>query len=116
MSEKQLCWSCKLACGHCPWSSTFEPVPGWTAIKQRNGTYEIKKCPLYKQDDKRSITVEQMGVMLGCTGRAVSRRTSLYLKREFENLGYQLFVELVNRGVGSKPIRRFYIRKIKKQK
>ena len=69
----QLCWTCKKACGLCPWTEydpvkkkvRFEPIPGWeaTAIHRPSGhgthgteymdTYSIKKCPLYEKENPR---------------------------------------------------------------
>lgn len=58
-TKNQLCWSCAKACGGCPWSDRFEPVPGWDATPCRRvyrdaavGTryidsYIIRGCPEY---------------------------------------------------------------------
>jgi len=66
-----LCWSCKYACGKCPWSECdketralkWQPVDGWHAIKTnilmhtRNGhrrkkhyetSYCVLACPRYE--------------------------------------------------------------------
>lgn len=66
-----LCWSCKYACGKCPWSECdketrelkWQPVAGWRAIKTkilmhtRNGhkrkkhyetSYRVLACPQYE--------------------------------------------------------------------
>ena len=66
----QLCWSCKKACGGCPWTEVdpgtgkvrFEPIPGWTATKtakNANGvlmeSYDIRDCPLYVEGRKDKI-------------------------------------------------------------
>ena len=55
-SPEQLCWTCKRACGGCPWSRYFTPIKGWTAVsvyKDRNWTYCITACPLYDPDKRR---------------------------------------------------------------
>lgn len=58
MAKKQLCWTCKNACGNCNWSANLKPVKGWTAreiVKQDSGvcieTYHIEKCPQYMPDN-----------------------------------------------------------------
>lgn len=58
--NESICWSCKNACGSCPWSSSFTPVEGWNAIptkvKGNNYTgeiidsYHVISCPMYKND------------------------------------------------------------------
>lgn len=73
--SSQLCWTCKNACGLCPWTEydhinkkvRFEPIPGWeaTPIHRRNGsskgvsimmdTYHITKCPLYEKDNPKIV-------------------------------------------------------------
>lgn len=69
----QLCWSCRNACGGCPWTEIdpdtnrprFQPVPGWTArLRYRDirhdgrthgtvNTYAITACPLFVEDEPR---------------------------------------------------------------
>lgn len=72
--KEQLCWTCANACGGCPWSRRFEPVPGWTAHETKlrivsvgrgrkytirmADTYEIEACPLYVADGNMSRYVE----------------------------------------------------------
>lgn len=53
---KQLCFSCKKACGGCSWSTWFRPVQGWKAVptKIRQGyqtveSFHIMDCPEYKE-------------------------------------------------------------------
>lgn len=55
--KQQLCWTCRNACGKCPWSDKdgAKPVPGWKAKPKKvyisNGKYQdsylISECPLY---------------------------------------------------------------------
>ena len=57
--SKQICWTCKNACGGCSWSSELKPVKGWKAkptnIKCEDGrtarSYKITFCPEYIPDD-----------------------------------------------------------------
>jgi hypothetical protein len=67
-----LCWSCKYACGKCPWSECdketrelkWQPVEGWKAKKTKimmhsqnttrkrkhyETSYIVKACPEYKE-------------------------------------------------------------------
>lgn len=58
VSGPNICFDCERACGGCPWSAGFRPIPGWTARKRmlRVGTtrgrpvyvetYHITDCPL----------------------------------------------------------------------
>lgn len=73
MAEQSLtlCWSCKYACGKCPWSECdketrelkWQPVEGWHAIRTsilmhtKNGhrrkkhyetSYRVLACPQYE--------------------------------------------------------------------
>lgn len=73
MAEKSttLCWSCKNACGKCPWSECdketrelkWQPVEGWRAIRTRilmytksdhrhkkhyETSYRVLACPQYE--------------------------------------------------------------------
>lgn len=66
-----LCWSCKYACGKCPWSECdketrklkWQPVEGWRAIRTRilmhtksdhrhkkhyETSYRVLACPQYE--------------------------------------------------------------------
>lgn len=66
-----LCWSCKYACGKCPWSECdketrelkWQPVEGWHAIRTRilmqtksdhprkkhyETSYRVLACPQYE--------------------------------------------------------------------
>lgn len=64
-----LCWSCKYACGKCPWSECdketrelkWQPVKGWRAIRTKvlmnscggarrhyETSYIVKSCPQYE--------------------------------------------------------------------
>ena len=64
-ARTNICFDCQRACGHCPWSSEFKPVPGWFAVSthlcvgaSRRGkkfvqTYWIKACPLFVRDKPR---------------------------------------------------------------
>lgn len=53
--SEQLCWSCKNACGGCPWSKNLTPVEGWIAEptvirdsgKPAMHSYKITYCPKY---------------------------------------------------------------------
>ena len=58
--HSQLCWDCANACGGCPWSEKFQPVPGWDAepVIIRNHqdrgpenfsakSYKIYACPQF---------------------------------------------------------------------
>ena len=80
MAKKDtLCWTCEWAAGKdkkCPWSSKFQPVPGWNAdptkiqVAPTNGndkrhiidSFIVHECPLYELADaiKRGI-VQQAG-------------------------------------------------------
>lgn len=75
---EQPCWTCKLACGSCPWSELdpntkqirFQPIPGWDAeavVYDSNGvkvqTYKIYSCPMKVEDSPRKLdqkVIEQM--------------------------------------------------------
>lgn len=59
--SQQLCWKCANACGGCPWSARFQPVPGWLAepviIKSHMDcgpdgfmakSYKIYFCPQFR--------------------------------------------------------------------
>lgn len=54
--KETICWSCDNACGSCPWSSDFKPIPGWSATpthiadtqSQVFNSYIVTKCPSYK--------------------------------------------------------------------
>ena len=73
MAEQRstLCWSCKYACGKCPWSECdketrklkWQPVEGWHAIRTRilmhtksdhrrkkhyETSYRVLACPQYE--------------------------------------------------------------------
>lgn len=67
---EQPCWTCKLACGSCPWSELdpntkqirFQPIPGWDAeavVYDSNGvkvqTYKIYSCPMKEEEPPREI-------------------------------------------------------------
>ncbi len=62
----QPCWDCANACGGCPWSAKFQPVPGWDAepVIIRNHlnrgeenfsakSYKIYACPQFRADPRR---------------------------------------------------------------
>lgn len=66
-----ICFSCKMACGGCSWSESFEPIPGWTAALTRRvyrthrgfgqhivDSYHITACPEYVPDKPRSTMAE----------------------------------------------------------
>lgn len=53
-----ICFDCANACGTCPWSRSFTPVPGWTATRVYRPTtqgnnrvmragYRITACPQF---------------------------------------------------------------------
>lgn len=56
-----LCWDCQRAAGpkedRCSWSLKLRPVDGWTAKKSRiiEGSYHVKKCPLFIPDEPRKV-------------------------------------------------------------
>ena len=59
-SKNQSCWTCKNACGGCPWSREFKPVDGWEAEKTFIGSngehaesYKIIYCPEYMEEKRR---------------------------------------------------------------
>lgn len=64
-TKQTICWGCARACAvrsiACPWSWSFCPVPGWTAIRndvayasygniKTNESYIVIKCPLFLSD------------------------------------------------------------------
>ena len=55
--KTSLCWDCKNCYGGCCWSQSFEPVPGWDAVKTNipsNGefaeSYKVINCPEFIRD------------------------------------------------------------------
>lgn len=79
-TKQTICWGCARALLRngvaCPWSLHFQPVPGWTAIRndvyaQNNGartkrtteSYIVIKCPLFLSDadyNKKIINEEEI--------------------------------------------------------
>lgn len=67
-NRANICIDCKKACGGCPWSEKFEPVPGWEAQKVSLNvgdrrfieTYSITACPLFDKDEKQTGTCGEM--------------------------------------------------------
>ena len=72
VKKQTLCWSCKNACGKCPWSACdketrelkWQPVEGWHAIRTRvlmhtksdhrrkkhyETSYCVLACPQYEE-------------------------------------------------------------------
>ena len=78
-TKQTICWGCARACAvrsiACPWSWSFCPVPGWTAIrrdvtydsgykkmKHASESYIVIKCPLYLSDaDYKKTNKKQEG-------------------------------------------------------
>lgn len=62
-ANKQLCWTCKKACGRCAWSRkpNPQPIPGWiaeqTEVKITRGktqvSYRIVWCPEWESDGRK---------------------------------------------------------------
>lgn len=64
LTNANICFWCKYACGKCPWSESFTPIKGWTAtkverketvmlggkyVKRKTKTYHITECPLFEE-------------------------------------------------------------------
>lgn len=112
MSENQLCWECKKACGKCPWSFEFKPIPGWVATTEPNGSYEIKECPLFERDDKIQVTVNVLRKILRLSHcHFLYRWSTSEIKEAFRQKGYELFIE---KPLFENETTRYYIRKINK--
>lgn len=101
-----LCWTCQYCTGgkldksvkyikkstgetktydRCPWISFSKKVPGWNAekteINNRNrggklSSYLVKTCPLYKEDERKEPTVEDIIRDTGFTSRFIMRSRS----------------------------------------
>ena len=114
MSENQLCWECKRACGECPWSARLRPIKGWVARKEKNGSYEISQCPLFLPDDKRRIYVSNLAKLVGKSINTLRYWGQARVKAAVKEKGYELFIEKPTDGV--KKSCKYYIRKIDKNK
>ena len=74
--SKTICWGCARALAiraiACPWSWSFLPVPGWTAIRHDIGkqieSYIVVRCPLFlndqdylkaKYDEEKNVNQDQ---------------------------------------------------------
>lgn len=90
VSEKHtLCWTCRNAVPGkdrgCEWSRYFQPVPGWTAVKQAykskpsDSTYHVQACPEYWEDgDETPVELQKnlqaASALLGKLKRLVKHR------------------------------------------
>ena len=55
-----LCILCAHSCTNmCSWEDDYEPVPGWTAEKTRQG-YLVLQCPLYVKDTYETIKPQKI--------------------------------------------------------
>ncbi|MDE7243263.1 MAG: hypothetical protein K2O18_04700, partial [Oscillospiraceae bacterium] len=46
-----LCWCCLNAYDGCCWSSRFQPVRGWAALRLDN-SFTVLRCPLFRLEDR----------------------------------------------------------------
>ena len=110
ISKKEtICWDCQ-NCTRCSWADGI-PVKGWTATPTVIHDYEgyidsflVEKCPLFKQDDKKKVTIEEMARILGRGVNGVTRYASgkggrIFLRSGLREKGYKLIVnEIVLKG------------------
>lgn len=104
MKENSLCWSCERATSErlCPWVGG-KAVKGWEAeptvlTHQMNGvqyttnSYQVKSCPLYKEDYKQ-VTVVDIAKVLGISHYEVRSTSTKTLRAMLKDIGIDLRTE-----------------------
>lgn len=120
--QETLCWRCQ-NCTRCSWADGI-PVKGWEAtptIVHGSGgdfsSYLVSKCPLFKEDVKREITVNEIAAICGCSNATIFRilrgeRGGTRLRAKLKGKGYKLHIGIVPTKSGYK--REYFIEKINK--
>ena len=126
LSNETLCWDCQNAT-RCSWADGI-PVKGWeatpTIVYDRDGdfnSYIVTKCPLFKEDTKRSVTTAEIAEITGKSHGVIiysfraGRGGTAFVRRWLEEKGYKLRVfEIANKNGVIK--REFIIDKLPSQK
>ena len=102
MKEETLCFSCQ-NCTRCSWADGI-PVKGWTAtptvVCDCDGNFNsflVEKCPLFKEDTKREVTVAEIARILGKTHGTVvnalrTRGGVIFVRGWLREKGYKFLV------------------------
>ena len=101
MREDSLCWSCQRSTSdkQCPWIGGKE-VQGWEAeptilthymngVCYTTNSYQVNKCPLYKEDYKQ-ITTEEIAMLIGVSAVTVTRTRTKALRTMLKEKGLDL--------------------------
>lgn len=100
--EETLCWRCQ-NCTRCSWADGI-PVKGWeatpTIVRDCEGdfsSYIVTKCPLFKEDTKKEVTIKDMARILGKTHGTIMNTLRLsvgviILRGWLKEKGYKLYV------------------------
>lgn len=101
-TEETLCWKCA-NCTQCSWADGI-PVKGWTAtptiVRDCDGdfrSYLVEKCPLFKEDTKKQVTIEEIARILGKPMGTVvhalrTRGGTIFVRGWLKEKGYKLGV------------------------
>ena len=98
--KETLCWSCKNACGRCPWSDkSFTPVKGWKAKqvpynigKKKSFTYIVRSCPLYKTQKYVRVGLNDLVTLLGVSVKTLTRWSNEDIKKLAKMKGVDLII------------------------
>ncbi len=96
--KETICWTCK-NCTKCSWSKGI-PVEGWKAEKTvvhvsktcSYGSYLVKKCPEYIQDDKIKVTDSNLAKLLNITFNNFRNTSLAEIRRLLSEKGYKLYI------------------------
>lgn len=121
--KETLCFSCQ-NCTRCSWADGI-PVKGWEATPTivhdcdgDFGSYNVTKCPIYKEDEKKEVTRGEIAQLLGVKHWRVVDMLStqggiIFLRHFLKKKGYKFIISRVIMRNG-KEKREFMIEKINK--